>query len=576
MRNKQANHRIRLLLVVLVLAFAGTLARAAWLQVVKGGALAAQAQSQHREVVTIPAGRGTIFDRTGVQLAIGEQTTTVYADPHQVRNPRLVALDAHDIVGANANILYQQLIAKRSHFVYVERFADPAKALLLEKKGLAGLGFYPEEKRVYPQHTVGSQVIGYAGVDNTGLEGLEITYNKQLAGRAGKQTVVRDPFGRAINVVSTTPAVQGKDIFTTLDHTIQANAEAVLRQTVAQWHAKDAVAIVIDPKTGGGLAMAQAPGYDANNSNVVSQALQRNRAVTDTYEPGSTFKLVTITGALSEGLVTPTTKFTLPYQYRYGPCFQCTVHDAELRPTETLSVAQILSYSSNVGAVTIARKLGAAGLAKWVARFGFGQPTGIDFPGESGGDMLPLDQWSETTIGNVPIGQGVSVTPIQMASVYAAVANGGTWIQPHLVDRVGGRPSGPWKRRRIISPAVNAELKTMLTGVVADAGATGTAAAIPGYSVAGKTGTAQEPNGHGGYSTYNYDATFVGMVPATNPKLVVLVMVDEPRGSIFGGVVAAPAFAQIAKFDLQYLEIPPDETGADDARATHASLPATP
>ncbi len=566
MRTKQANHRIHLLLVVLVLVFAGTLARAAWLQVVKGAAYAAQANSLHREVVTTPAGRGTIFDRTGVQLAIGEQTTTVYADPHQVRNPRLVALDAHAIVGANANILYQQLIAKRSHFVYVERFSDPAKALLLEKKGLAGLGFYPEEKRVYPQLTVGSQVIGYAGVDNTGLEGLEIAYNKQLAGQAGKQTVVRDPFGRALDVVSSTPQAQGQDVFTTLDHTIQANAEAVVRETVSHWGAKDAVAIVLDPKTGGVLAMAQAPGYDANNSNVVSQALQRNRAVTDTYEPGSTFKLVTVTGALSEGFVTPTTKFTLPYQFRYGPCYQCTVHDAEPRATETLSVAQILSYSSNVGAVTIAGKLGAAGLAKWVTRFGFGQPTGIDFPGESGGSVLPLSQWSETTIGNVPIGQGVSVTPIQMASVYAAVANGGTWIQPHLVDRVGGRPSGPWKRRRILSPAVNAELKTMLTGVVADAGATGTAAAIPGYSVAGKTGTAQEPDGHGGYSTYNYDATFVGMVPASNPRLVVLVMVEKPRGSIFGGVVAAPAFAQIAKFDLRYLEIPPDGTGV--ARTT--------
>jgi cell division protein FtsI/penicillin-binding protein 2 len=566
MRNKQANNRIRLLLALLVLAFAGTLARAAWLQVVRGPQLAARAKSQHHELVKIPAGRGTIFDRTGVPLAIDEQMTTVYADPRLVRDPRKVALDSNAILGANANILYQQLLDKRSQFVYVQRFADPAKALLLEKKNLAGVDFEPAEKRVYPQHTVGSQVIGYAGTDNTGLEGLEITYNKPLAGRTGEETIVRDPFGRAIDVVSSKSEQPGQDIFTTIDHTIQANAEAVLKQTVAQWHAKDAVAIVLDPKTGGVLAMAQAPGYDANDSNVVSQALQRNRAVTDTYEPGSTFKLVTITGALSQGIVTPNTKFTLPYKLRYGPCDQCTVHDAEVRPTETLSVAQILAQSSNVGAVTIAGKLGAPALAKWVQHFGFGQPTGIDFPGESSGSVLPLNQWSETTIGNVPIGQGVSVTPIQMASVYAAVANGGTWIQPHLVNSIDGRPAGNWKHRRIISPAVNAELKTMLTGVVADAGATGNEAAIPGYSVAGKTGTAQEPDGHGGYSTYNYDATFVGMVPAKNPKLVVLVMVEEPRGSIFGGVVAAPAFAQIAKFDLQYMEIPPDETGA--ARTT--------
>ncbi len=563
MRNKQANHRIRLLLALLVLAFAATLARAVWLQVARGGELAVRAKSQHRELVTIPAGRGTIFDRTGVQLAIGEQTTTVYADPQQVRDPRAVALDAHDILGADANSLYPELIDKRSQFVYVARFADPAKALLLKKKNLAGLGFYSEERRSYPQHTVGSQVIGYAGVDNKGLEGLETTYDKQLSGRPGKQTIVRDPFGRALDVVSATPEVQGQDVFTTLDHTIQANAEAVLKETVAHWHAKDAVAVVLDPKTGGVLAMAQAPGYDANNSNRVTFGLQRNRAVTDTYEPGSTFKLVTVTGVLSEGLVTPETKFTLPYSIRVADRI---IHDAERRGTETLTVAQILQRSSNVGAITLAEKLGKSGLMKWIQRFGFGQPTGIDFPGETGGLLLPLDQWSGSTIGNFPIGQGIAVTPIQMASVYAAVANGGIWMQPHLVDRVGGRPAGHWKRRRILSPAVNAELKTMLTGVVADIGATGNAAAIPGYSVAGKTGTAQKPDGRGGYSSYNFDATFVGMVPASNPRLVVLVMVDEPRGSIFGGVVAAPAFAQIAKFDLQYLEIPPDATGA--ARTT--------
>jgi cell division protein FtsI/penicillin-binding protein 2 len=557
-RQKQANRRIHLLLAVLVLAFAGTLARAFWLQVVQSSQLAARAKTQHRELVTIPAGRGTIFDRVGLELAIGEQTTTVYADPTQVRDPRAVALAAHDILGVSANALYPLLLDKKhSQFVYVERFADPAKALKLKKKNLAGLGFYPEERRVYPQHTVGAQVIGYAGVDNKGLEGLEYGYDSSLFGRPGSETIVRDPFGRAINVVSTTPEVQGKDIFTTLDHTIQANAEAVLKQTVAQWGAKAAVAIVLDPKTGEVLAMAQAPGYDANASNVVPFATQRNRAVTDTYEPGSTFKLVTVTGALSEGLVTPSTKFTLPYSIHVA---DRVIHDAEPRGTETLTVSQILQRSSNVGAITLAEKLGTAGLMKWIQRFGFGTPTGIDFPGESAGLLLPLDQWSGSTIGNIPIGQGIAVTPIQMASVYAAVANGGVWVQPHLVDRVGGRPTGPWQRRRIISPAVNQMMKTMLTGVVSDAGATGTAAAIPGYSVAGKTGTAQKPNGHGGYSTVNYDATFVGMVPASNPRLVVLVMVDEPRGSIFGGVVAAPAFASIAKFDLQYLEIPPDLT----------------
>jgi cell division protein FtsI (penicillin-binding protein 3) len=559
LRSKQANRRIRLLLGLFVLVFAATLARAAWLQVVRGGDLAARAQSQHRETVTIPAGRGTIFDRTGVQLAIGEQTTTVYADPKQVRHPRAVALAAHDILGVDANALYPKLLDKRTQFVYVARFADPAKAELLVRKDFAGVGSYHEERRTYPQTSVAAQVIGYAGVDNKGLGGLEAGYDDKLAGRPGSQTIVRDPFGRALEVVSSTSEIEGRDLFTTIDHTIQANAEAVLRQTVARFHAKDAVAVVLDPRTGAVLAMAQAPGYDANRSNLVPLALQRNRAVTDTYEPGSTFKLVTVTGVLSEGLVTPETTFTLPYTIRVADRI---IHDAEPRATETFTVSDILSRSSNVGAITLAEKLGAPALAKWVDRFGFGRPTGIDFPGESPGLVLPLEQWSGSTIGNVPIGQGIAVTPIQMASVYAAVGNDGVWVQPHLVERVGGHVLTGWKRRRIISPAVNAKVKAMLTGVVADAGATGTAAAIPGYTVAGKTGTAQKPDGHGGYSSSNFDATFVGMVPASDPRLVVLVMVDTPRDSIFGGVVAAPAFAEIAKFDLQYLEIPPDDAGS--------------
>jgi cell division protein FtsI/penicillin-binding protein 2 len=221
-------------------------------------------------------------------------------------------------------------------------------------------------------------------------------------------------------------------------------------------------------------------------------------------------------------------------------------------------VAQILSHSSNVGAITIAQRLGASQLMTWIGRFGFGKPTGIDFPGESGG-IVPSypDQWSGTTIGNLPIGQGIAVTPIQIASAYAAIANGGVWIQPHLVDRIGGRTLHGFKHRRIVSPAVDQQLKTMLTGVVDEHGATGNEAQIAGYTVAGKTGTAQIPGPHG-YTTGKYVASFVGMVPVKSPRLLVLVSVEEPRSQIFGGVVAAPAFAEIAKFDLQYLGVPPD------------------
>jgi cell division protein FtsI (penicillin-binding protein 3)/stage V sporulation protein D (sporulation-specific penicillin-binding protein) len=554
-KDRLANRRIRLLLVVFLIAFAATLARAGWLQVVEASTLSAKAQAQHRETVTIPAGRGTIFDRNGVQLAIGEQATTVYADPSQVTQPRDVALAARAIFGVPATALYTQLLEKKSHFVYVQRFADPKLAARFVKKGFAGINAYPEEKRAYPLNSVASQVIGFAGTDDTGLGGLELGYNRDLQGLAGKQTIVRDPFGRAIDVLSTTPVREGKDVFTTIDNKIQANAEQVLRSTVASTGAHSATAIVMDPKSGEILAMAQAPGYNANKAGSVPLAFQRNRSVTDVYEPGSTFKLVTISAALSLGVVAPETKLVLPGSLRVA---DRVIHDAEPRGTETMTVAQILARSSNIGAVTIAEKLGASTLSKWIDRFGFGHATGVDFPGESAGLVLPLSQWSGSTIGNVPIGQGIAVTPIQLASAYASIANGGVWVQPHLVSRVGGRVFHHFEKRRIVSPAVDDQLKAMLTGVVDEHGATGNEAQIPGYSVAGKTGTGQIPGPHGYSASNGYMASFVGMVPVAHPRLLVLVVVNRPRTSIFGGVVAAPAFQQIAKFDLQYLGIPPN------------------
>ena len=553
MSRRVVNRRIRLLLVFLVLAFAGTLARAVWLQGVQAASLSRMAASQHRETVVIPAGRGTIYDRTGLQLAIGEQDTTVYADPRQIHDPRAVALAAGHALGIAPATLYPELADKTHGFVYLARKADPAKASALAKLGISGLGFYPEERRTYPQGTVASQVLGFAGVDNRGLAGLELQLDKSLSGAPGKETIVKDPFGRAIDVVSQTPEREGRNAFLTIDHTIQANAELVLRQTIAKWGAKSATAIVLDPHTGAVLAMASAPGYDANNFSSVPQRLQDNHAVLDVYEPGSTFKLVTVAGVLSERLVNPSTAFTLPYSIRVA---DRTVHDAEHRGTERLTVAQILSHSSNVGAITLAERLGKERLGAWITKFGFGQPTGIDFPGESQGIVLPVNLWSGSTIGNVPIGQGIGVTPIQMASVYGAMANNGVWVEPHLVDHLSGGAAAKLKRRRLVTPAVSAELKAMLKDVVSEG--TGTLAAVPGYTVAGKTGTAQKPDGHGGYSSSRYVASFVGMVPASRPKLVILVMVDEPHGAIWGGVVAAPAFSQIAQFDMQYLEVPPD------------------
>ena len=552
--DRRANRRIRLILATFVIVFGIALGRATWLQVVHAATYGKQAQQMHEETMTTPAGRGSILDRTGVQLAIGEQDTTIYADPHTVTDARSVALAAQHLLGVDANKLYPQLLRKDTRFVYVARFADPKAATAFLAKHFAGIGSYPEERRAYPQNTVAAPVIGFAGTDNKGLGGLELEYDHKLSGRPGRQTIIRDATGQAIDTLSATPERQGQNLFTTIDSRIQANAEAVLRKTVTQFRATSASAIVLDPRTGAILAMAQAPVYDANNARDVPYATQRNRAVTDTYEPGSTFKLVTIAGALSQGIVTPSTKFRLPYSIHVA---DRVIHDAEYRPTEWLTTSEILSHSSNVGAVTIAEKLGSASLMNWIERFGYGKKTGIDFPGESPGFVLPLEKWYGSTIGNVPIGQGISVTPIQMASAYGAIANGGVWVQPHLVERVGGSYAHGFTRRRVVTPAIDKVLKKMLTGVVDEHGATGNAAAIPGYTVAGKTGTAQVPGPHG-YTTGKYVASFVGMVPVKKPRFVVLVVVNEPTRGIFGGTVAAPAFAEIAKFDLQHLDVAPD------------------
>jgi cell division protein FtsI (penicillin-binding protein 3) len=553
MAARVANRRIRLLAALFALVFAIAVGRAGWLQAIRAQALTRLAASQHRETVDVPAHRGTIYDRLGFELALGSPAITVSANPRQISDPRTVALAAGRTLGLDPDKLYP-LLADQSHgFVYVARQADPEKAQALQREHIVGLSFYPEEKRIYPQRRVGASVVGYAGVDNKGLAGLELSLNGVLTGHQGEKTIVKDPFGRTLEVVGSKPRADGRDVYLTLDHTLQGQVQRILNATVARWSAKSASAVVMDPRTGAILALAVAPDYDANRFPEVSDDRKRNRAVTDTYEPGSTFKVVTISSALETGQVTPNTKFTLPYQIQVA---DRKIHDAEPRGTETMSVHQILSRSSNVGVVTIAEALGKERISRWIDRFGFGRKTGIEFPGETRGIVVPPARWSGSTIGNVPIGQGIAVTPLQMIAAYGAIANNGVWVQPHLVEKIAGqRPSDP-KRRRIMSTRTAMEVRRMLQEVVEEG--SGTAAQVPGYHIAGKTGTAAKPDEDGGYSDYRYVASFVGFVPAKNPRLVALVTVDEPRGAIWGGVVAAPAFAEIAKFALQYLEIPPD------------------
>ncbi len=553
MTARVANRRIRLLVALFAAVFTVAVLRAGWLQAVRAQALGKLATSQHRETITVPPHRGTIYDRLGTELAVGERATTVYANPKQIDDPRAAAVAVEKTLGLNADKIYPLLADRSRGFVYVARQADPGLAQALEDKHIPGLGFYPEEHREYPQKHVAASVLGYAGVDNKGLAGLELELDKRLTGTQGEKTIVKDPFGRTLEVVDSKPGTPGKNVYLTIDHSIQGQVERVLESTRERWAAKSASAIVMDPHTGGVLALAVDPGYDANRFPDVSQDRQRTRAVTDTYEPGSTFKIVTISGALETGLVTPKTKFRLPYSIQVA---DRKIHDAEPRGTQTMTTAQILSRSSNVGVVTIAEALGKDRISEWINRFGFGRPTGIEFPGESKGIVLPPQQWSGSTIGNVPIGQGIAVTPVQMIAAYSAIANKGVWIQPHLVERVQGQTPVQPEHRRILTTKTADEVRHMLREVVEEG--SGTAAQIPGYRIAGKTGTAAKPDASGGYSTSAYVASFVGFVPAKDPRLVVLVTVDEPKGAIWGGVVAAPAFAEIAKFALQYLEIPPD------------------
>ena len=562
MTRATTNRRIVLLAAAFVAILGIALARAFWLQVVNGNAYAAMAVRQHRETVVVPAARGTIFDRNGEPLAIGERTTTVYANPRQVDRPKRLTLAVSEAFDLQPAAVYPPLIDRSRGFVYVARKVDPLKAEALEELGFAGLGFYSEELRTYPQGPVASQVLGYAGLDNKGLEGLERSLEKTLGGKPGSQTVVKDPFGRALDVVSTRPESPGRNVRLTLDHQIQANAEAVLAETVRQHGARAASAIVMDPHTGAVLAMATAPGFNANRFATTRPDRRRNRAVTDTYEPGSTFKLVTVSAGLQEGVVGPSSSFVLSPSLNVA---DRVIRESHTRGTERLSVREIVERSSNIGTITIAQRLGEGRLASWIDRFGFGKTTGIDFPGESSGFALPLDQWSGSTIGTVPIGHGIAVTPIQMARAYAAIANGGVLVQPHLVDRMDGNPYEQGRGRRVVSREVSKQMLDMLRGVVIEG--TGTEAAIPGYTVAGKTGTAAKIDPDGRYSHTRYVASFVGLVPATKPRLVIMVMVDEPSGSIYGGTVAAPAFKQIARFNLQHLEVPPDAprtTGSQD------------
>jgi cell division protein FtsI/penicillin-binding protein 2 len=542
--------RIGLLFAGFLLCFLAIAGRAFWLQGVQGAKLASEATYQQTEAVTVPGLRGSVLDRFGNPLAVSEDAKTIYATPYQVKNPPRTAARLAAVLGLKqADVL--KSLSEESGFAYVARKVDLPDAARVARLELPGIGELPDSRRTYPQGDLAAQTIGAVGAEGEGLNGLEASEDPVLRGSDGERRIVNDALGEPIRTETVRDASDGESVRLTLDPAIQKKAEQVLGEVGETYAPKGATAIVMDPRSSQLLAVANWPSFDPADLSAASEEDLMNRATGFNYEPGSTFKAFTVSAALEEGLVTPTSGFTIPPSLQVA---DRTITDAEEHGTENLSVAEILSRSSNIGAVEIGLELGATRFSRWIDRFGFGRPTGVRFPGEEEGIVPKLDQYSGSTMGNLPMGQGLAVTPMQMVAGYAAIANGGVLRPPRLIERVGEDPVREPRGRRVISPTVADQVRTMLEGVL-EAGGTASSVSVPGYTLAGKTGTAQVAE-DGTYSETKYVASFIGFAPAQNPRLLVAVIVDQPQGDIYGGSVAAPAFGKIAAFALPYLGVP--------------------
>jgi cell division protein FtsI (penicillin-binding protein 3) len=545
--------RIGFLFAVFLALLAIGYLKATWLGVVKAGGLSRAAATQQKADITVPARRGAIMDRQGTELAVSQPAVTIAATPYLVKDAAAAAAKLAPLVGQPEDFLIKQLARRDTGFVYLARRISNAKARRVQKLGIDGLELIPEFRRLYPRDWMASQLLGVTGTDNQGLSGLEYSLDKYLHGRDGERKLTKDALGDPIRQADVTPTVPGTNVKLTLDNAIQDRAEQVLAAVGEEHKPKGATAIVMDPNDGSILALANWPQVNANAPGDAPDYARQNRAIGATYEPGSTFKAFTVAGALEDGLVTPDTSFNLPPTIKVADREIGESHPVGYR---SLTTAGILKESSNVGAIEIGLRLGAVAFDKWVRRFGFGKPTGVDLPGEEQGIVLNVKDYSGASMGNLPIGQGIAVTPMQMAAAYSAIANGGILRPPHIVEDVGSRPAAKPAGHRIISEATAASLRRMLEGVLGPGG-TASGASIDGYVMGGKTGTAEKPDENGGYSKTKFVSSFVGFAPARRPKLLVAVMVDEPQGDIYGGTVAAPAFREITSFALNYLKIPP-------------------
>jgi cell division protein FtsI (penicillin-binding protein 3) len=580
-RRGDSKTRLLFLLALTMVAFLAISSRLIVLQVFDATSLDEAAAKQRLRTIELPGERGRIFDRDGGDLALSVPARTVYAQPRLIGDPAGTARRLAPLLHQPARTILGRL-RSGSAWTYLARGIPVADGQAVAKLELPGIGVLSDTMRRYPSGRLAAQVLGFVGTDGTGLAGVEQRYQGLLAGHSGQMLLEQDPSGRPIpqGQRSIEPARPGSDLVLTIDPNIQYVAERALTAAVKQYQAESGSVVVMAPRTGELLAVANVPTFDPNRFGSSSDEARKNRAVTNVYEPGSTNKVITAAAALDAGVVRPSTKVTVPPVLPLCPGVH-PFHDSHQHGTEQLSFADVVAQSSNIGTIRVATKLGAERLAKAELDFGYGQRTGVDLPGETPGIVRPQSGWTCPDLGTNAIGQGVAVSVLQMARVYAAVANGGLLVQPTLlggtVDERGDfhaseRPTP----KRVLAVRTAQTLTSILEGVVREGG-TGTRAALDDWTVAGKTGTAQVPDpGGGGYLPGAYVASFMGYAPAEDPRVVVAVVLDRPAKGIYGGTVAAPVFREVAGYALRHMEVPPSLGGGDTASGAATGTPSAP
>ena len=549
MRYKQ---RIVSIYFIFVFLFLIISLKVSYLQIFKSNFFKNLAQNQHYRLLRLEGRRGNIYDRKGRVLATGISSYSVFADPSMVKNKELAAKS----LASNLDLREETLLTKvkkRNRFVWIKRKISWEEKESIQSAKLEGVGLIREEKRFYPQDSLASSVMGIANIDNQGLEGLEIYYDNYLSGKEGWVRVLQDSASREIilSLQIITPQ-QGADLILTIDAQIQYWAERFLAETIEKFDAKQGSLIVIDASQGEILALANLPGFNPNNLGRVSSKDMRNRAVSDMFEPGSVFKVVTLLTAINEDGFSNEDKFFCEKGLYKIP--GSTLHD--WRPYGELTFEEVFMKSSNIGIAKINEALGPQVLFENIKRLEFGKATGIDLPAEASGAIKPLNRWSKTSKYIIPIGQEIGVNLIQLARTFAVIANGGYLVEPHVVKSIcssGFCKDTTSQRKRIFSKSTAERAKNILIRVVQEG--TGKRAAVEGRVIGGKTGTAQKYDPKiKAYSPNKYRATFVGFIADLDSPLVIGVTVDEPRKSHFGGVVAAPVFSKVAQKVIQYIE----------------------